>query len=248
MRCHSDPNLAPANLIAEYGDKAGFWEQVGQIRAIISLTYPLEGALNESYQQWLLLSFLAFIILAIFYAVVAYFLHYTHQQHFVIKQQAQTDTLTGLFNRRQMNKNIDDAITHKQPCSLILLDIDHFKAINDTHGHTVGDDVLILLAKVLLQLPKPISSYRFGGEEFLLLLPQTDTTQAAQVAETLRLQIAKTQFVMANHLTISLGVATNTANDTSQTLLTRADNMLYLAKQNGRNRIESDQNNQDSRL
>jgi diguanylate cyclase (GGDEF)-like protein len=106
----------------------------------------------------------------------------------------------------------------------------------------------MLLAQVLLQLPKPISSYRFGGEEFLLLLPQTDATQAAQIAQTLRLKIAETKFSTIDHLTISLGVATNTANDSSQTLLTRADNMLYLAKQNGRNRVATDQDKQDSHV
>jgi two-component system cell cycle response regulator len=247
MRCHSDPNLAPDNLTAEYGDKAGFGEKVGDIRAIISLNYPLDEAFSESYRQWLFLSLIAFIVLAIFYAVVTYFLYRMHRQHLVITRQTQTDSLTGLLNRRQMNKNIDDIIKNEQPISLIMMDIDHFKIINDTFGHTVGDDVLVQLAQMLLQLPKPINSYRFGGEEFLLLLPKTDAQQAAQIAETLRQQVSEAVFLSINTtLTISLGVATNTASDTSQTLLKRADNMLYLAKQKGRNRTETDQDSPDS--
>ena len=247
MRCHSDPKLAPANLIIEYGDKAGFGEKIGDIRALISLTYPLDEAFSESYRQWLLLSLIAFIILAIFYAIVTYFLHRMHKQHLIIKRQTQTDSLTGLLNRQQMNKNIDDIIKNEQPISLIMMDIDHFKTINDTFGHTVGDDVLVQLAQILLQLPKPINSYRFGGEEFLLLLPKTDAQQAAQIAETLRQQVSAAVFLSINTtLTISLGVATNTASDTSQTLLKRADNMLYLAKQKGRNRTETDQDSPDS--
>ncbi len=170
-----------------------------------------------------------------------------HKQHLIIKRQTQTDSLTGLLNRRQMNKNIDDIIKNEQPISLIMMDIDHFKTINDTFGHTVGDDVLVQLAQILLQLPKPINSYRFGGEEFLLLLPKTDAQQAAQIAETLRQQVSAAVFLSINTtLTISLGVATNTASDTSQTLLKRADNMLYLAKQKGRNRTETDQDSPDS--
>ncbi len=170
-----------------------------------------------------------------------------HKQHLVIKRQTQTDSLTGLLNRRQMNKNIDDIIKNEQPISLIMMDIDHFKIINDTFGHTIGDDVLVQLAQILLQLPKQINSYRFGGEEFLLLLPKTDAQQAAQIAETLRQQVSAAVFLSINTtLTISLGVATNTASDTSQTLLKRADNMLYLAKQKGRNRTETDQDSPDS--
>lgn len=241
MRCHSDPKLAPANLIAEYGDKAGFGEAVGDIRAIISLTYPLEAALNESYRQWLLLSAIAFTILAIFYGIVAYFLNRLHQQHIIIDHQANTDSLTGLFNRRQLTGRINEAMHHQMPCSIILMDIDHFKHINDTYGHHVGDDVLSQLAKILREQPEPASVYRFGGEEFLMLLPQHNATQAANVAEHLRLAIEQAQFAIIDRLTISLGVATQTDIDHSQTLLKRADDMLYLAKQHGRNRVETDQ-------
>ena len=241
MRCHSDPKLAPANLIAEYGDKAGFGEAVGDIRAIISLTYPLEAALNESYRQWLLLSVIAFGILATFYGIVAYFLNRLNKQHIIIDHQANTDSLTGLFNRRQLTSRIDEAMHHHIPCSIILMDIDHFKHINDTYGHHVGDDVLSQLAKILREQPEPVSAYRFGGEEFLMLLPQHDAIQAANVAEHLRLAIEQTQFALIDRLTISLGVATQTDSDHSQTLLKRADDMLYLAKQHGRNRVETDQ-------
>jgi diguanylate cyclase (GGDEF)-like protein len=121
------------------------------------------------------------------------------------------------------------------------MDIDHFKHINDTYGHHVGDDVLSQLAKILREQPEPVSAYRFGGEEFLMLLPQHDAIQAANVAEHLRLAIEQTQFALIDRLTISLGVATQTDSDHSQTLLKRADDMLYLAKQHGRNRVETDQ-------
>jgi diguanylate cyclase (GGDEF)-like protein len=241
MRCHSAPQLAPASLIVEYCDKAGFGEQVGQIRAIISLTYPLEAALIESRHQWLLLSGIAFLVFLTFYAVVAYFLSRINKQHLIIQLQAQTDSLTGLFNRRHMTQNISDAMANNAPCSIILIDIDHFKQINDTYGHTIGDQVLKALATQLLHLPSPIQAYRFGGEEFLLLLAHSNAQDSAKYAEQLRQQVEQTAFNVVGQLTISLGIATQTADDTTQTLLTRADDMLYLAKQHGRNRIETDQ-------
>lgn len=248
LRCHSDPRLAPASMVAEYGDSAGFGETIGHIRAIISLTVPLEHAFADARQHWLILSGITLVILSLLYAIISFFLTRLHRQQHIIHQQnqrlhlqAHTDTLTGLFNRRQLELSLSAALSDPQPASVILLDIDHFKSINDTYGHNRGDEVLQTLANQLNQLPAPISAYRYGGEEFLLLLPGQDSTQAAQLAETLRQTIASTDFPTGQQITISLGVATRQAQDSAHTLIARADDLLYLAKQHGRNRVETDQ-------
>ena len=130
---------------------------------------------------------------------------------------------------------------HLQPLSLLMLDIDHFKQINDNHGHTVGDTVLKAVAgSIKNQLRNVDMVFRFGGEEFLILLSNTARDAASMVGERLR-QAAQAQDYWADEtrieLTVSLGCSTLLAGESAESLLRRADNALYVAKREGRNRL-----------
>lgn len=153
-----------------------------------------------------------------------------------------TDSLTHAFNRRQMETLVHDEVEraqrYEQPMSLIILDIDHFKKVNDNYGHPVGDRVLQKVSEILAgSLRQSDSLGRWGGEEFLILLPQIHVGAAASVAEKLRLAVCTTNFELKAPVTISLGVAELRADESAGEWITRADQALYLAKDLGRNQL-----------
>jgi diguanylate cyclase (GGDEF)-like protein/PAS domain S-box-containing protein len=164
------------------------------------------------------------------------------------------DGLTGIANRRRFDTSLEtewaSAIRSQQPISLIMLDIDFFKQYNDLYGHIEGDHCLTHVAQTLslaVARPRDIAA-RFGGEEFVLLLPETDEAAALEVAERCQRRIAKLQIAHQkaadpHYVTVSMGVGTliPTAEMTSVDFISAVDKLLYAAKQNGRNRIESDQ-------
>ncbi|NJL00226.1 MAG: diguanylate cyclase [Spirulinaceae cyanobacterium SM2_1_0] len=163
---------------------------------------------------------------------------------------ALSDSLTELSNRRalewELPRQIQAARARGMPLSAILLDVDRFKQVNDTHGHLVGDRVLQLLAARLRdRLRLQDTAFRYGGEEFVVLLQQTDVQQAAAIAQRLRRLIGEQPFSvkrsLALDITISLGVAGLQASDDSQgtSLINRADQNLLCAKSGGRNRVVS---------
>jgi diguanylate cyclase (GGDEF)-like protein len=155
--------------------------------------------------------------------------------------QAQTDPLTGLANRRTMAAAIEKLASAGQSFSLIAVDIDHFKKINDRFGHDAGD---FLLQKISILINQSSRSgdlaCRTGGEEFLLILPRTTLTQAVEIGERLRLMIESTSFGRVGKVTASLGVSCwPNENKTVQQIIKVADDNLYVAKQNGRNKVVS---------
>jgi diguanylate cyclase (GGDEF)-like protein len=157
--------------------------------------------------------------------------------------QARTDPLTGLLNRRALTelaqRAMAHAVRHGSPLSVVLIDIDHFKQINDTHGHAAGDAVLVGLARLLnAHLRAGDACARLGGEEFLLLLPGTSRTQAVQVAEKLRLLMASEAEGAGIRWSSSFGVCSSDGTSDFDRLLQRADEALYRAKAGGRNRVE----------
>ncbi len=162
---------------------------------------------------------------------------------FQTQQQAMTDALTGCFNRRSFEMLLDKEVmmakrTH-QPLSLIMLDLDRFKHLNDTAGHEAGDDALRRLADCFrAELRKVDSSARFGGDEFALILPQAYADGALIVAERLRARIEEIVIPEVGNLTASIGIATFPLNASSRLELFRAaDDALYMAKRTGRNRV-----------
>ncbi|KPG92529.1 DeoR faimly transcriptional regulator [Pseudomonas sp. RIT-PI-q] len=160
-------------------------------------------------------------------------------------QSALRDPLTSTGNRIAMDqtlqREIDMSRRHLQPLSLLMLDIDHFKHINDNHGHSAGDDVLkAVAASIKNQLRNVDMVFRFGGEEFLILLSNTSREAAAMVGERLRFA-AQTEEYSADGqsigLTVSLGCSTLLPGESAESLLRRADSALYVAKREGRNRL-----------
>lgn len=161
-----------------------------------------------------------------------------------LEMQARSDPLTGLLNRRGLEGQFDFAIALARrsgwPLSLLTVDVDHFKRVNDTHGHGAGDQVLQGLARTLQQrLRRSDVAARIGGEEFVALLPDTGLKEAQATADALRLAVAAQEYPQVGHITISLGVSALRGGDEdgASALLQRADAALYQAKGEGRNRV-----------
>ncbi|MDH4612039.1 GGDEF domain-containing protein [Pseudomonas sp. BN102] len=160
-------------------------------------------------------------------------------------QSALRDPLTDTGNRiameQTLQREVDLARRNLQPLSVLMLDIDHFKRINDQYGHGTGDEVLKAVATTLKARLRNVDMvFRFGGEEFLVLLSGTCREAAALVGERLRLGILELQYLVQGHpldLSISLGCATLLPAESVDSLLRRADNALYVAKREGRNRL-----------
>jgi len=164
-----------------------------------------------------------------------------------IEELAELDDLTGSFNRRCIMRFLDDEIARAHrvnaPCSIALIDLDWFKRINDTYGHPTGDEVLRTFAITVFANIRTVDRFgRYGGEEFLLVLPDTSSETAARMLDRLRTIVADIDWSglsLGLRVTISAGIATLDANETSDSFLARADSALYKAKAQGRNRIAS---------
>ena len=166
----------------------------------------------------------------------------------VVRNESLTDPLTGLANRKQFNNALELAIANfaarREPLSLVMVDVDHFKAFNDSWGHQTGDNVLRLVAASLKQNVKGKDTVaRYGGEEFVMILPNTDLKSAVNVADQVRRMVMAKELMKRStgqnlgRVTISLGVSTIREGDTAKSLIARADECLYAAKRNGRNRV-----------
>lgn len=157
-----------------------------------------------------------------------------------LRHDAHTDPLTGLGNRRTLDQALQTWERENTPFSVMSVDVDHFKRVNDTYGHEAGDRVLQQLARHMRECARERDVFcRVGGEEFLILLPRTAPDVAQQVAQRLRLLIEQADMAPASHVTISVGIAhwPGSAPDLARVLKT-ADEMLYQAKRLGRNRVE----------
>jgi diguanylate cyclase len=166
----------------------------------------------------------------------------------LVKQQALTDGLTNLSNRKAFDAEIlriaEEAQRERHAFCLILMDIDHFKSFNDNYGHQVGDQVLRLVAKTLIDGVKGRDvAARYGGEEFAILLPQTNLKGAVKVADSLRSVVQGKELINRNsgdtlgRVTLSAGVAEYVESEAVDSLIERADAALYTAKHNGRNQV-----------
>lgn len=158
------------------------------------------------------------------------------------RNAAMQDPLTGLYNRRIFNRMINHELAewerYHRTLSLVLIDIDHFKKVNDGHGHDAGDRVLVELSEILRSQCRPSDlPCRWGGEEFAWLMPETNVASAQKAAERLRGVIEAHAFSGIDALTISLGVAEAIDGEDSDMLTKRADEALYRAKKEGRNRV-----------
>lgn len=154
-----------------------------------------------------------------------------------------TDSLTGIANRREFSailaRGLEHAKRYGMPMSLVMYDLDHFKRVNDIFGHDVGDYVLQAVTSLVMENIRAADVVaRWGGEEFMVLMPQSDIQATRNAAEKLRLAVAGHPFDKINKLTVSFGVATFEPQDDLNSLLKRVDVALYRAKERGRNRVE----------
>ena len=174
--------------------------------------------------------------------------HKTHLEEMVevrteqLEKLATIDDLTQIYNRRKFFElaryEIDRNIRNKHPLSFMMIDIDHFKNINDTHGHPVGDKTLQLLSRIISSLIRTTDVFgRIGGEEFALVLPETNKQIASEFAERIRKCIENEKFPIIEHLTICIGVTQYYPEDSPSSVFSRSDIALYAAKDSGRNRV-----------
>lgn len=159
-----------------------------------------------------------------------------------LQERAESDGLTELLNhaagQRELETTVADAHAQDSPLSIVLLDIDHFKAINDDHGHALGDLVLERVGRLInLRLNRQDVGVRWGGEEFLLVLLETELDGARRAAETFRKLIADTSFHDEIRVTASFGIAQLLPGEQADALFNRADRALYAAKEAGRDRV-----------
>ncbi|WP_412536895.1 GGDEF domain-containing protein [Marinobacter sp. MIT932201] len=195
------------------------------------------GAFRSDVQMWSFAS-TAFVVSACAYV----FAHRNHDQRERLEHLATIDPLTGIKNRRSMDQELDLAAANAErtglPYALVLLDIDHFKRINDEYGHGVGDDVLTDLVALLRQnTRKSDQLFRYGGEEFVLLLPGVDGIGLKAVMNNLQQVLRKYMKHPGGAVTASFGVALLRHGESVDSWLARADTALYEAKETGRDRI-----------
>jgi len=173
-------------------------------------------------------------------------LYIAYRSYQQVQHLSETDSLTGLYNRRkffeELAREVERVSRYESPLSLIMLDIDHFKQVNDKYGHQMGDEVLRTLADVLrANTRKTDMVARYGGEEFIIMLPETPLKGSQGVADRILSEVAKAAVLgaaMEINFTVSLGLAYFTQGDTVDSLVARTDQALYTAKKNGRNRVE----------
>lgn len=201
---------------------------------LIPITFLLLAA---DHAVIFLLSLLLTSISAIIFSDIVY------RQEQKLQLAAISDPLTGAFNRRHMMNSLERAIASREryqtPCAAILFDIDFFKNVNDTRGHAEGDRALKIISTAIKQrLRKTDTLFRYGGEEFLILLTESNAVQAQKLAEEFCSLIRNTSIFPDQTITISCGVSEIVKHDGTQSVIIRCDNALYRAKSNGRDRVE----------
>jgi diguanylate cyclase (GGDEF)-like protein len=238
--------------------------------SMLGLTaYTLSAASFTVYYTWqhfdrLNLFFLGAIALIITVMQIGYDVHKQYKRYIkvlmlnsfmnnklnasnqVLNQHANVDELTGLNNRRFILEDyyskVSSAKRYQLPLSILLIDIDYFKKVNDRFGHPIGDEVLMSVAVDLANgLRESDLIGRYGGEEFLALLPMANLDEAQIIAERLRSQVANSLVFQEKYgfgVTVSIGLAELSLNETELELIARVDKALYAAKNNGRNRVE----------
>ena len=234
---HKDPALRSPLRVAGWVLVAYGAMQI--TRFLVTLIWPPSPDLMHPDAAQAFFSFLN-CIMGLSSCLAVLWLALGSQRH-DLHTMAFTDVLTGLMNRRAFDQIIEREMRahHREPLVLLLIDIDSFKSINDDYGHPTGDEVIRQVARVLEASSRPGDTVsRYGGEEFAMLLRDLRLDRAEAIAERLRAQIAGIRGLPeAIRITVSIGLAVHSPNDTFASLLKRSDNALYFAKRSGRNRV-----------
>jgi diguanylate cyclase (GGDEF)-like protein len=221
----------------------------GDVRGGISVSIPATAMLQQIKENYYYIILTAICIVGLIYLIIRYvarvFIGDLNRAEQQLREMASHDFLTSLLNRREAYRQISEEMGRVartgRPVAFIIFDIDHFKRLNDTYGHNAGDMVLKQLAVKLMSALRDYDiACRYGGEEFLVVAPETDLEQALKLAERLRMTIAATDFSTGTEdisVTVSIGVSMLQQSDSIETAISRADVALYQAKENGRNRV-----------
>ena len=167
----------------------------------------------------------------------------TRGQRDELMNLATRDPLTGVGNRRAMQQKLDEVIASRsrnnRNCCLLMLDLDHFKKVNDLHGHAKGDEILIKLTEIIeIRIRATDNIYRIGGEEFVIVIEDQNLENASRLAEQLRTIVEANELAPESSVTISIGVAQHVRGESVESWMNRADNALYAAKDSGRNQTQ----------
>jgi protein-histidine pros-kinase len=247
MACHGPASGMPSDLLQRYGTQGAGW-QLGETVGAQIVSVPMAQAITQAREAWWWHVAATIVVFGALFVVLNRMLSRTviapiENRSIAWRELASKDALTGALNRRSFEEQAKALMgacsASGAPLALVAVDIDHFKRVNDSHGHAVGDAVLKEFAQRVLQATKRRDClFRLGGEEFALLLPHTDLAAAAAFAEVLRRSLAATPFSGIGRLTASFGVAALLPGDDLGALMCRADRALYAAKANGRDRVE----------
>ena len=250
----AEENLVPgAYMLCDFGK----W-YYGQSHSTVLTEQPLFKSLEKQHRALhdaarILLLAPAGVDRAIAYRVFSgasneMSLHLRNLIQALLTNELTTDALTGVPNRRQMDEQLADAINTAttvlcEPACLVLADLDHFKRINDTYGHAIGDEVLKAFSQLLITSMRDTDRiYRYGGEEFLIFMNHVDLEQSEHILDRLREKISRYPLHVEGlaeplHITVSFGIAEVAENESMRDLTRRADEALYQAKNLGRNRV-----------
>lgn len=245
--CHGKREDAPEFIRKNYS--TGYDYQLGDVRGITSITVEktrlLETMQTKYKERMFFSSMIVITIIGLIFLMVRRAQKIEKTMMSELESLSFIDPLTGLCNRRKANEWIYEYHKlferYKEPYSLIMIDIDHFKEVNDTFGHPIGDKVLQTFAHLLQENIRAIDHIgRWGGEEFMLVLPKTTAAQAVHLAESIRLEVNLYPFETAGNKTASFGIAQVREGESIESLIERVDKALYIAKESGRNQVVCD--------
>jgi len=208
---------------------------------IMALYYIEELNFSEFYAGLVYL-----IIVLILCVIIAFKDNYYKRINYITNKKliklSITDPLTGIYNRAKQNEELNRCINYSQryntDLSIVIIDLDDFKKVNDNYGHLIGDKLIIGFVKIVKDIIRKTDIFaRWGGEEFVLILPNTDLDEAIEISERIRKTVESNEFEKVNKLTCSFGVAQLSQADDTYSILQKADQMLYTAKNAGKNTV-----------
>lgn len=243
IKCHSDPSLAPKDLVKLYGDEAGFYEHNGEIRALLSTVYPISYELKEGMLYFYVLSISTLLVFCVIGYISYRFLNIIDAKHTQLEELSIKDELTSLYNRRYFNQiytqEINRALRSGEYFGFAILDVDYFKNYNDSLGHINGDNVLKDIANILKNIFSRNGDYvfRMGGEEFGVIVVSNNKFNIIEQFEKLQSKIKDAKIPhmaskISDYITISAGIYVSTIDiDSKIDFYKEADKLLYKAKE-----------------
>lgn len=247
LRCHGDPAVAPASMRALYGDQTGFGWKFGEVVGAQIVSVPVAVQTHKRDHAFALFLMGSTGMLLLVMAVVNWMISNKVLQPMeaanrTLTRLAELDGLTGASNKRHFNQllatHVQQATERGEDLALVMIDLDHFKRVNDEYGHSVGDSVLKETANRVRRAIRRSDVFgRVGGEEFALLCPATDIAGAVATARMILNELGGSAFELVGDVTASLGVAQLKLGESAGHLFERADAALYEAKRSGRNRV-----------